>query len=206
MAEDEKLIIESLSPIERNVLPVLSGDFVDIEEVAENGDIDKTTALRAVKFLENKKLVEVDEKVGKIVQAGVNGLFYLKKQLPERRLLNKLAEKKAILIHEIKNECGLNENEAKVAIGVLKRKALVSIVNGRVMFSGKKEEVTKKMLEELFLEKLPTEFDKLEDKDKLALENLKKRKEIIEVIDEKKISVKLTSLGEKISKSNLKVD
>ena len=203
---DEKLIIESLSPIERKVLPILSRDSLDLGEISKNADIDKTTTRRAIEFLKNKKLVEVDEKTREVVRAGVNGLFYLKKQLPERRLLNKLAEKKIILIHEVNHACGLNDNEVKVAIGILKKKALIEIKNRRVMFTGKKEEISKKMLEELFLEKLPLETDELKDKDKLALENLKSRKEIVEIVDDKKISVKLTVLGGKIAGMNLKVD
>ena len=203
---DEKLIVESLSPIERKVLPVLSKDSLNLDEISENAEVDKTTALRAVEFLKNKKLIESDEKVGKIVQAGINGLFYLKKQLPERRLLNKLAEKKIILIHEIKHSCNLNDNEAKVAIGVLKKKALVEIRNGRVMFTGKKEEITKQMFEELFLEKLPLELDNVKERDKLALESLKARKDVIEIIEEKKVFVALTNLGLKISNLDLKVD
>jgi len=203
---DEKLIIESLSPIERKVLPVLGKDSLGLDKISKNAEVDKTTAMRAVEFLKNKKLIESDEKTSKIVQAGVNGLFYLKKQLPERRLLNKLAEKKIILVHEVKHSCNLNDNEAKVAIGVLKKKALIEVKNGRVMFTGNKAEITKKMFEELFLESLPLKLDELKDKDKLALENLKSRKDIIEILEEKKVFVKLTKLGEKISKMDLKSD
>ncbi|MAH51702.1 phenylalanine--tRNA ligase subunit alpha [Candidatus Pacearchaeota archaeon] len=203
---NEQVIIESLSPIERKVLPVLNVSKLELNEISQKAEVDETTAQRALEFLKNKKLIEVIEEEGAVVQAGVNGLFYLKKQLPERRLLNKLAEKKVILIHEMKNVCGLNDNESKVAIGVLKKKVLVNLSNGRIMLVGGKEEISKKMIEELFLEKLPVGLSQLKDEDKLALDNLKARKDIVEVVNDKKVSAKLSKLGDKISKMNLKVD
>ena len=55
---DEKLIIESLSPMEREVLPKLNEDFSDIKDFSDKINLDKTTILRATGFLKNKKLVE----------------------------------------------------------------------------------------------------------------------------------------------------
>ncbi len=196
---DEKLIIESLSPIERAILPALSKEFISVDEIGE----DKTTAIRAIGFLKNKGLVEVESSEKKVVILGILGINYLKKELPERTFLNKLAEKKAIPIGEIKNVCGLNENEAKIALGTLKKKALVEIKEGRVNLSAKPEEISNKMLEEVFMEKLPMDLDALEPQDNLALSNLKKRKDIVEVEEQKSLGVKLTALGEKIAGSNL---
>ena len=200
---EDKLIIESLSPMERSVLPKLSGDFLSIEDVSENADLDKTTALRAVGFLKNKELVEVESAEKKVVILGILGVNYLKKELPERVLLNKLSEKKSILIGEIRNVCGLNENEAKIALGTLKKKALIGIDGGKLVLNAKSSEVSSKMVEELFLEKLPMEVGEVKDLDALAFENLKKRKDIVEVEEQKSMSVKLTGLGVKISKMNL---
>ena len=181
---EEKLIVESLSPMERAVLPKLSqrddsgepsGDFLDVEDVSKEAELDKTTALRAVGFLKTKGLVESESSEKKVVILGILGVNYLKKELPERVLLNKLAGtrnsvpsnlgnsdefpsssgKKTIPIGEIKNVCGLNDNEAKSALGALKKKGLVEINQGKLSLNAKSEEVTKKMIEELFMEKLP---------------------------------------------------
>ena len=200
---DEQLIIESLSPIERKTIPVLSEDSQTVGEVTKKSDQDKTTTLRAIEYLKTKELVETDTKEKKVIDLGILGVNYLKKQLPERALLDKLSEKKSILIGEIKNVCNLNDNEAKIALGTLKRKALIEIKQGKIHLSAKSSEIAKKMLEELFLEKLPIDLEALEPQDKLAFQNLKSRKEIIQIVDEKKISVKLTELGKKISKKNL---
>lgn len=199
----EQRIVESLSPIERKVFPFLSKDSLNVDEIVKKSDIDKTSVLRAVEFLKSKELASVKEDKRNVVNLGVNGLFYVKKQLPERRLLDNLAKKNSIPIGEVKNVCGLNDNEAKIAIGTLKKKALATISDGRVVLTAKPNEISKKMLEELFVEKLPKNLDELEAEDKLALQNLKSRKEIIQVDEDKNIEVSLTSLGEKISKMNL---
>lgn len=196
---DEK-IIESLSPIERKVLPHVSGS---VDEISKKADTDKTTTLRALEFLKNKGLVKTETKEKKIIDLGINGIFYAKKKLPERRLLDYLIDKKSVPIGEIKNVGDLNENEAKISIGVLKRKALVDLKEGRVVLNATDKDASKKMFEESLLEKLPIELDKLEAEDKFALENLKSRKEIIEIKDIKEISAELTKEGKEIASKDL---
>lgn len=197
---DENLIIESLSPIERTLLPKLEKDWKEIKELSKNAATDQTSALRGIGFLKNKELVETKTEEEKVVDLGILGIHYLKNELPERILLDKLQERKIIPISEIKNVCGLNDNESKVALGTLKKKAFVEIKKGRLEITAKFEEINKKMPEELLIEKLPLKLEEIKDLEKLALENLRSRKDIVEIKDEKKIFVKLTPLGEKISK------
>ena len=148
------MLIESLSPIERNMLPALSEKFMNVDDISKNASQDKTTALRAIGFLKNKGLVELECSEKKVVILGILGINYLKKELPERALLNKLVEKKIIPIGEIRNVCGLNDNEAKIALGTLRNKALVNIDKGRLSLNAKSSEVANKMIEEIFLGKL----------------------------------------------------
>ena len=201
---DEKLLLESLSPMERNVFPKVSGNFLVVDDF--DIELDKTTILRAVGLLEKKGLVETKIEEKKVVDLGILGVNYLKRELPERALLNKLSEKNVIPIGEIRNVCGLNENEAKIALGVLKKKALVKIEQGRLKLDASSGEVSKKMIEEIFMEKLPIDFGAIEDLDKLAFSNLKGRKDIIEVVEKKKILVRLTEIGKRISKMDLSAD
>lgn len=196
---EKEIILESLSPIERDVLPNVTKDFSNLDGIAEKSARDKTTALRAIGFLQSKGLVEVKEEEKEIVELGILGVHYLKNSLPERVLLNKLSEKKSILIGEIKNVCNLNDNEAKIALGTLRKKALVEIKEGKIVLNAKPEEVTKKMFEEKLLEKLPCELKSLEAEDKFALENLKSRKDIVQVVKKKITEAKLTTLGKEIS-------
>jgi phenylalanyl-tRNA synthetase alpha chain len=201
---DLEKIKDSLSPIERKVLPRLGGkNYVD-ELVGE--DLDKTTIMRAINFLKNKNLVRIQEDSKKVIGLGILGVNYKKKELPERTLLNKLLKSGNLPVNEIKNCCNLNENEAKVALGVLRSKALVIVVEGKVKIIAKPDDTSKEFLEERFLKTLPRDFDSLEDFEKLALEKLKKRKEIIELKDEKKVTVELTEEGLILSKEKLDLD
>ena len=199
---NEEKIKESLSPIERRILPKIKTKTQDIDTLVDK-ETDKTTLLRAISFLENKELVTSKIKTKKIIDLGILGVNYSKKELPERTLLNKLNKQNSIPINEVKNICNLNENEAKVAIGTLKSKALVIITNGRVKLIAKPDEIIKKFIEEQFLETLPRDPNSLEPQEQLAFANLKKRKEIIEIKDVKKTLIKLTESGEKISAQDL---
>ncbi len=200
---EEKLVVESLSPMERSVLPKLGGEFLGIEDVLDKTGLDKTTVLRAVGFLENKGLVEVESSKKKVVILGILGINYLKKELPERILLNKLTNNKTIPIGEIKNVCGLNDNEARIALGTLKKKALVDIKQGKLSLNARPDEMASKMIEEIFMEKLPMDFDEIVDLDKLAFENLRGRKDIVEIEEQKTMKVRLTDLGRKIAGMDL---
>jgi len=201
---DEK-ILESLSLIERKVLPQI-GNGSELSTISEKAGTDNTTTLRALEFLKNKNIVSIDTKEKQIVVLGINGIYYQKKGLPERRLLDALAEKKSVPLGELKNVSDLNDNEAKISVGVLKKKALVEIKDGRVVLNASDSEIKKETLEEKFLKKIPVAIDELEPEEKFALDSLKNRKDIVEIKTEKKISVKLTALGEKISKENIGED
>jgi len=202
---EEEKILDSLSPIERKVLPNISGKD-EVMEIAKKSETDATTTLRALEFLKNKGLVSITSTEKKLIVLGINGIYYLKKGLPERRLILILKEKKSIPIGEISNVSGLNENEAKVALGTLRKKALVDVKEGRVVLTATEKEVDKESLEELFIKKMPLEIKSLEPEEKLAFENLKSRKDIIEIKSEKIIIAELTSLGKNLPRSGVKSD
>ena len=104
---DEKLLIESLSPMERSVLPGLDKGFLDVDSVSRSSGLDKTSALRSIGLLEKKGLVESRVEEIRKVDLGILGVNYLKKELPERALLDRLSEKRIVPIGEIRNACGL---------------------------------------------------------------------------------------------------
>ncbi len=197
------IIMESLSPIERALLPNLSEKPLSAEELAKETEAESVTILRALEFLKNKKLVETKEKEQKQIDLDVNGIHYKKTHLPERRLLNALKEKRFIPFSEIKKAGNLSDDESKIALGVLKKKALINISEGRVVLNAAAQDISKKMLEELFLEKLPITIEKLKPEDTLSLQNLKSRKKIIKIEDKKIIFAKLTPLGKRISLADL---
>ena len=189
-------IIESLSLNERKILSFLKEK--SLPNLIKKSQLEEVSVLRALEFLNNKKLITLDTKSKKVVDLGVNGILYKQKGLPERRLINLVAEKNTIDLGEAKKSSGLSDNEFQAALGALKKKALINLTQGNLIFSGHKEEITTKTLEEQFLEKLPMEIEKLKPEEKYALESLKDRKNIIELTSERIIDFDLTPLGEEI--------
>ena len=198
----EKLI-ESLSQIERAIIPYLKEP---IEEIMKKSNLDRTTVLRALSFLENKGIVKVQQLQRRIIDIGVNGIYYKKNQLPERSLLIAIEQNNNKPINDIKEIVKLSDNEFKAALGALKRKAIVSLENGKMKISGTKEECAKKFPEELLLERAPVAIENLSDMERLAVENLKTRKDIIEINDQKDISFQLTETGKQIAGKRIQSD
>jgi len=190
-------IKDSLSPNEKRIIPFIKEN--DLDEISKKSNLDKVAVLRALEFLSNKELVILKTENKKIVELDVNGILYLKKGLPERNLMNFLSEKKTISINEAKKSIKLNENEFKAALGALKKRAFINLVNGNIVYTGNKEGANK-TLEEKFLESLPKDLKDLKPEEKFAFENLKNRKNIISVKDKKKINILLTKKGEEIEK------
>ena len=92
--ENNKELLESLSLNERKILCFLKEK--DIKEVAKKAEIEEVAVLRALEFLSNKNLVKINSSINKLVDLGVNGILYKQKGLPERRLIEIVAEKNTI--------------------------------------------------------------------------------------------------------------
>ncbi len=193
-------LIESLSPIERKIVPLLEGSsFI---ELIDKSGLDRVSVLRALEFLNTKKIIELKISNKKVVDLGTNGIYYKKKGLPERQLLH-LVEKGPSKLEDAQKHSKLSTNEFKAALGALKKKMIIEIKNATILFSGNKEEVTKKSLEEQFLELLPIEYDSLKPEQLFALKSLQERKDIVEIVEEQVVSFTLTKIGKEIIKEDL---
>ena len=196
-------IIESLSPLEIKIVPHLN---LPIEEIETKTNLDKTSILRALQFLQNKSLIKISTTKNKIIDLGTNGIYYKKNHLPERRLLEMLQQNNHLPLQEAKKLSKLTDNEFKVSLGVLKSKALIEIKNGKLVITAAKEEISKKSLEEKLIEILPIEENKLEPEQLFALQTLQKRKEIIQINEKTKTTFELTELGSEIAGKEIKSD
>jgi len=196
----EKLI-ESLSPNEIKILPYLEEE---ISEICKKSNLDKTSVLRSLEYLQNKNIVKISLNKKKIIEIGINGALYKKKGLPERRLLNLLSEKKILGLQEAQKASGLSNDEFKASIGVLKKKALIELKNQKIIFNANNEEISKKMLEESFIESLPIEHDELSSEQIYAFKSLQNRKNILQINEKKLINIEVTDLGKELIKSKVK--
>jgi len=196
MAENINKILEGLSPNERKILPHL--EEKNISEICKKSNLDKVSVTRSLEYLKNKGALEITVNKKKIVSLGVNGALYQKKGLPERRLLNVLNEKRILPLKEAGKESNLSDDEFKASLGILKRRNLIDLKKEKIIFSGNKEEISKKSQEESFIDALPLEYEKLNEEQKETLKALEKRKDIVQIDEEKIIEIKITSLGKKI--------
>jgi len=192
-------IIESLSPNERKIIPYLKEN---IKEIERKSKLDMTSVLRALEYLSNKKIVNLKHEKKKIVEVGVNGALYKNKGLPERRLLLLLNDKRILKLEDAQKQSALSDDEFKASIGALKKKALIEINNGKVILTGNGNEISKKSLEELFIEALPLDYNHLTPEQTYALKSFERRKDIIQIKEEETIEISITKLGEEIIKSN----
>ena len=199
---DEKLTIlaESLSPLERKIMPFLQEK--DFDKLIEKSGLDNVSVLRALEFLAVKKIIELKIEKKKIVDLGTNGILYRKRGLPERQLIM-LVEKKPIDLQTAQKESKLSQNEFRAALGALKKKTLIELKNNKIMLSANKDELNKKSLEEQFIEQLPLDYETLAPEQKFALNSLKERKDIIEISDKQIVEFALTSLGKEFVKEDL---
>ena len=189
-------IIEKLSPLEKKVIPHLN---LSVKEIREKSGLDNTSLLRALKFLETKNILTLSTKKKKLIILGTNGIYYKKNHLPERKILILLESKKLIPLEEAKKISKLSDNEFKVSLGVLKNKALIELKNGKMFLTASKEELTKRTLEEQLIETLPLDESSLQPEQQLALQNLLKRKNIVEIEEKTTTDFTLTDLGRQLA-------
>ncbi len=197
---DKEEAAKALHPLERTVLASLD-KTKDFDKIVKDSGLKEVEVMRAVQWMRNKKLVDVQEERKRTVGLGENGKKYLKHGLPERILIKHIKDKEAT-INEL-SDIGLSKDEVSVAIGVLKKKAAIDFEKGKIRLnSNGKKLIDKELLEESFLKTLSQKrsTDDLREEEKLALENLNKRKGIIEVNDEKILKIKTTPEGEQVKK------
>lgn len=205
---DVKDLIKTLHPLERKVAPLLKHTSIFSELVKKSG-LKEVEVMRALQWLQNKGVLKIKEDVKEVLCLGKNGKKALEKGLPEKVFLNTV-KSNAKTLERIKQDTGLLHQEINACIGLLKGKAaihigkgmIVSITdNGRNLLErGSLEEA---LIKRMASEKTEVDVSKLKDEEKLAFENLKKRKDMVKPVLKKEWFIILTDTGKKIATSNL---
>jgi|TARA_B100002003_G_scaffold250856_1_gene291841 phenylalanyl-tRNA synthetase alpha chain len=206
---DLNKIINGLHRLERAVLPFLD-KYNDVKGLEHATGLKEVEIVRALQWLQNKEIIILKEELKEVIQLDKNGQKYIKEEFPEKKLLKTL-KKGPITLDQIKNKAGLTKEEQNIALGVLRKKAAVFITKDgkdiilKIMEQGKKL-LEKGLMEELFLQKeFPVCIDDLTPEEKFALNELKKRKDIIKVNIEKTKKVELTELGNELINCDLEI-
>jgi phenylalanyl-tRNA synthetase alpha chain len=205
---DVKKIVNTLHPLERLVLPYVSS-CSGLDDVIKASKLKEIEVSRALQWLQNKKIVVIDESIEEFVDLDVNGKRYLKEGLPERRLLDYLSHKTPSL-SEIRDKVNLSKEELNICIGTLKKKAAIFIAKEKELMikltdNGKKL-LAKEMLEEKFIKKeFPLPTKNIFEEDKFAFDELQKRKGIIKTYLVKTKKIQLTDIGKQILEHGIDV-
>ncbi len=195
---DLQKILESLSPVERKVLPFLK-DGLELREISKVSKTERIEVMRALQWLENKGAIRVKAAPKEIVDLGDNGKIYADIGLPEKRFLEVLAGK--MELDAIKKATGLDDNEIRICLGLLKARYAISIDGNEVKPTSERDRVLQHGFpEEALLKKLPKGFDDLSEDEKSIVSRLLKRKGIVKKDIAKFRYVELTELGKKLAK------
>ena len=133
MSEDIKKTINELHIYEKKLLKELeANENTTPEEIADKTAMDIKSVMSAAGSLASKDIIEVEKDVEEEISLSEAGLVFAKNKLPERRILDVLAEKKEIHMKDLADVSGLDKKESNIAIGWLRRKNWAQIDKGVV--------------------------------------------------------------------------
>ncbi|MFT4305112.1 MAG: phenylalanine--tRNA ligase subunit alpha, partial [Candidatus Woesearchaeota archaeon] len=192
-------IIDKLHPLERKVVPYLK-EHANLDYLVNKTNLKKIEIMRALQWLENKNILTIISNKNTFIELGENGLSYKKDGFPEIKFLKSI-EKKPLKIEELTKKSKLSQQEIGFCTGLLKSKSAIEIQDGLVSITDKGKEIIKKGLPEHdFVNNFEysIEFEKIKDKD--LINELIKRKGIINKIEKTDKSISLTPIGQSLIK------
>lgn len=181
-------IISSLSPLERQVVKHLSLHN-SFEDLVKKTGLQEVEVSRALQWLQNKGIVKIENLSSQVVVLGENGKKYVGIGLPEKKILDTLISAGSLSLSDVVKKTGLSEQEVSACIGVLRSKFAIETSKAeelilKVNDNGKKL-IKEGFPEEKLLKRISSagviEISTIQDLEKLAFENLKKRRDIIKV-------------------------
>jgi phenylalanyl-tRNA synthetase alpha chain len=201
---DLKNLISKLHPLERTVIPVLK-EHTELSDITQVSGLKEVEIIRALQWLENKKILTTITKKRKMVSLEANGEQYKKEGLPEKTFLTALEEDFKGL-NVITKKTKLSREEVNACLGILKKKQAIATEKGeflqvKITDEGKKIVQSTTKEEEFLKQNFPLPLDQINDQD--TLNELQKRKDFLKIDEEKNITIQLTKLGEELLMQDL---
>ncbi len=178
-------LVESLTPVERKVLPTLKQEH-ELNAIASKLKLEDIEVLRALSWLEDKNLLKIHKEEKEIIEIDANGVKSLKHGMPETQFLKLLPN----TLDKIKEK--LSQDEVNISIGKLKKLNAINFGKQISITDTGKKILNEESKEILFLRKLPLELSKLDDKE--IYNELRLRKELIKTDTKKLITFQITKL------------
>ena len=193
-------IIATLHTYERKVLPILK-ETSRFEDIASKTGLQKVEVMRALQWLQNKKLARIDKQLKEQIILDENGIKYKKNGLPEVKFLREISDN-PISLESIQKQANLGKQETDICLGILRAMGAIQIKkNGSLTIQ--KTEIGKRLSgkvspEENFLQKdFPIYASDLSNDEKLVYNSLKKRHKILRINIAKIITAFPLELGKK---------
>lgn len=183
--------------------------FALIEDIRKSANFNQLAEAKgAVSWLQKKGLVELEEKVDKVIKLGAQGKDICQKGLPERRALEYISMKGGTCkLGDLSWDLSevLSEEEIPPAIGWLKRKKWAFFSRGNLQITERGTEFLKTRDEDekvlmLLSEKGEIPASKIPEE---IIKSLKARKNVIEEKERGVWQVRLTPHGKKILENGL---
>ena len=131
MSEDIKKTISELHIYEKKLLKELEANpKATPDEIASNTGMDIKSVMSAAGSLASKDIIEVHKDVEKTYSLTEDGREYAEHGLPERKILDVLAQKKEIAMKDLADEAGIDKKETGIALGWLRQKNWAQIDKG----------------------------------------------------------------------------
>ncbi|HIH10951.1 TPA: phenylalanine--tRNA ligase subunit alpha [Candidatus Woesearchaeota archaeon] len=204
---DIKNLVSKLHPLERKLLPFIS-QHQELQVLVNASGLQEIEVMRALQWLENKKIILLHTEKKKQVSLGKNSQAYKKTGLPEKIFLGVLDQEFKGL-NVITKKSKLSREEVNACIGVLKRKNLIEIQNKegmeiKITTSGT-QSLQQKFPEEIFLQQtFPLDEEQIIDK--TTYDELRKRKDFVLVEELKIVTATLTELGKEVAAADLSIE
>ena len=203
MSENIKKTINELHIYEKKLLKELEANpEATPEEIAENTGMDIKSVMSAAGSLASKDIIEMHKDVEEVYSLTDDGKQYAEGGLPERKILNVLADKKEINMKDLADETGIDKKEANIALGWLRRKNWAQIDKGIVNITEIGNDFADKLgVDEKVLNYLKANADGVRfftDDLRDGFKKLTGRKNILNIEKETSHSFKLLPKGEAI--------
>ena len=211
MSEDIEKTINELHIYEKKLLKELEANpEATPDEIAENTGMDIKSVMSAAGSLASKDIIEVEKDVEEVVSLTDAGEEYAKSGLPERKILDVLAEKRQLAMKDLASATGIDKKETNIAIGWLVRKNWAKIDKGVVNVTDFGSESRDKLGDdEELLNHLQDVKNiikgKLDDAKLDGFKKLNDRKNIINIKKNTSHSFKLLDKGEAILKTGFTI-
>lgn len=212
------LIMESLHEYEIAVLPHLATS-TSIKQLIGKSGLDHIRVMRALQWLSNKELVELNYQDRQVVLLGKNGVQAVEKGLPEQIIWDVLQHYEVHVdkLNTDLEQAGITSQDVKANMGLFKRKGVIMVqkVDGDIVLKKinneegilnleKELEEKKKLLVKIHSasEEQPLAVDDVKNQ-KVLIDDLKRRPQFIEIKQEKQVSFTITKKGKELAKQDI---